>query len=312
MSVKVMSLVWECRALSNGWLLAMLALADFASDSGSNIYPSVATLSVKLRISERQTQRMLRDMEAAGWISCVDNSLGGRGNSRHYAINLDKLKSSEDVVLKGDTDVTLSASKSETERVTPRAKNGGVDVNLLRSERVTSETSKGDTDVTLYEQAPKTQRVTSGALKGDTAMSEKGDTAVSPDTSGPVRTISSNTTLGMLPNSVCGPETKPTKPNSYLEQATEVLMFLNEKTGRNYRAVDGNGKATVNLHLIVDRLKSGVSVQDCKTMIARKYREWAGDDKSWPWLRPSTLFRASNFEQYLGECTTTEKRGARV
>lgn len=98
------------------------------------------------------------------------------------------------------------------------------------------------------------------------------------------------------------------KQNPKITEALEVLQFLNDKTGRKYRGLDGNGKPTANLKLIMDRLKTGVSVQDCKTMIARKHTDWAKDDKMWPYLRPSTLFRASNFEQYLGECTTEERR----
>ena len=93
-----------------------------------------------------------------------------------------------------------------------------------------------------------------------------------------------------------------TNINGHTAQAIEVLDFLNAKTRRKYRALDGNGKPTTNLRLVIDRLKTGVSVQDCKTMIARKHRDWSGDDKMRIYLRPSTLFRASNFEQYLGEC----------
>jgi uncharacterized phage protein (TIGR02220 family) len=90
--------------------------------------------------------------------------------------------------------------------------------------------------------------------------------------------------------------------DSYVSQAIEVLDFLNAKTKRVYRALDGRGQPTTNLRIIIDRLKSGVTVQDCKTVIARKHRDWATDDKMRQYLRPSTLFRASNFEQYLGEC----------
>lgn len=88
----------------------------------------------------------------------------------------------------------------------------------------------------------------------------------------------------------------------YKLEALEVLEFLNTKTGKKFRGIDGNNKPTSNLRLIIDRLKSGVNMQDCKTLIARKHRDWSGDDKMKTYLRPSTLFRASNFENYLGEC----------
>ena len=103
---------------------------------------------------------------------------------------------------------------------------------------------------------------------------------------------------------------EPRKPNGLAGQALEVLQFLNDKTGRKFRGLDGRGRPTPNLKFIMERLKSGVTVQDCKTVVARKYRDWSGDDKMWAYVRPETLFNATKFEQYLGECTTTEKRNS--
>lgn len=77
--------------------------------------------------------------------------------------------------------------------------------------------------------------------------------------------------------------------------AEQVLKFLNGKSGRNYRPVD------TNLKMIVARLKSGATVQDCKSVIARKQLEWGSSEKMEKYLRPATLFNATKFEQYLGE-----------
>ena len=79
------------------------------------------------------------------------------------------------------------------------------------------------------------------------------------------------------------------------ENAKTVLLFLNDKTGRNYRLVD------TNLRLIEARLKSGASVQDCKSVIAKKARDWREDSQMMTYLRPATLFNATKFEQYIGE-----------
>ncbi len=79
------------------------------------------------------------------------------------------------------------------------------------------------------------------------------------------------------------------------EDALSLLAFLNEKTGRNYRPVKAN------LKLIVARLESGVSVTQCRQVIAKKTREWQDDIKMAEYLRPATLFNATKFEQYLGE-----------
>jgi uncharacterized phage protein (TIGR02220 family) len=91
---------------------------------------------------------------------------------------------------------------------------------------------------------------------------------------------------------------KPDITPSNLEiknQAIEVLNFLNLKTGRKFRLVPAN------LKLIIARLKSGASVIDCKQVIAKKRREWIGQTEMSEYLRPKTLFNATNFEQYLGE-----------
>ena len=80
-----------------------------------------------------------------------------------------------------------------------------------------------------------------------------------------------------------------------LKQASEeVLNFLNLKTGKNFRGVD------TNLDFIIARLKTNVTVQDCKSLIARKWSEWKGTEME-KYLRPSTLFNKTKFEQYLGE-----------
>ena len=119
------------------------------------------------------------------------------------------------------------------------------------------------------------------------------------------------TTLSGLPPDVGQPERKNGNP-SLTKQAIEVLEFLNATTGRNYRATDSTDKPTTSLQHIISRLKTGATVQDCKTLIARKHRDWAGNDKMWPYLRPATLFNATKFEQYLGECVIDDPQKRRV
>ena len=79
------------------------------------------------------------------------------------------------------------------------------------------------------------------------------------------------------------------------KHAIEILNFLNEATGRNYRPVD------TNLKLIIARLKSGATFKNCKAVIVRKVDAWAADEKMSAYLRPATLFNATKFEQYMGE-----------
>jgi uncharacterized phage protein (TIGR02220 family) len=75
----------------------------------------------------------------------------------------------------------------------------------------------------------------------------------------------------------------------------EVLEYLNQATGKSYRAVD------TNIKLIRAKLDSGASVDDCKAVIDAKVTEWLGNADMEKYLRPETLFGARKFEQYLGQ-----------
>ena len=104
----------------------------------------------------------------------------------------------------------------------------------------------------------------------------------------------------LLTNSSLRKEESEEKTNGrdYRAESKLVLAFLNEKTGKKFREVD------VTLDLITARLKSGIDVQTCKTLIARKVRDWTPKPEMQPYLRPETLFNKTKFETYLAEVTT--------
>jgi len=81
-----------------------------------------------------------------------------------------------------------------------------------------------------------------------------------------------------------------------------VLNFLNKKTGKNFQLKNPAGKLTSNALKIKDRMKDGYTIQQCKTVIARKCHDWLEKDKMKHCLTPETLFRKSNFDKYIGEC----------
>lgn len=85
------------------------------------------------------------------------------------------------------------------------------------------------------------------------------------------------------------------RSNNYERDAVEILDFLNRKAGRSYRPVKAN------LGFIEARLKAGATPDNCRGVIVRKVREWAGDPKMAKFLRPETLFNQTKFESYLGE-----------
>lgn len=90
------------------------------------------------------------------------------------------------------------------------------------------------------------------------------------------------------------------KVNGHSHEAVELLNFLNERVGKNFRPTDEN------LKLIEARLRSGVPAIRVRQVILRKWREWQDRPDMHQYLRPSTLFNATKFEQYLGELPPIE------
>lgn len=85
--------------------------------------------------------------------------------------------------------------------------------------------------------------------------------------------------------------------NGHRQDCVAILDFLNVKQGSSYRPIDAN------LKLIAARLNEGYEVQDFKSVIARKINEWGGTDMA-KFIRPKTLFNATNFANYVGELGT--------
>lgn len=87
---------------------------------------------------------------------------------------------------------------------------------------------------------------------------------------------------------------KSIKTLSGKPDAVDILGYLNEKTGRAYQAVDAN------LKLIAARLKDA-TVEECKAVVDARVAKWGSDPKMDEYLRPKTIFNATNFAQYVGE-----------
>lgn len=74
------------------------------------------------------------------------------------------------------------------------------------------------------------------------------------------------------------------------------IEYLNKKANTSF-----NPKTKSNQCLIKARYNEGRTLEDFKTVIDRKVAQWLTNDKMVQYLRPSTLFRATNFENYLNE-----------
>lgn len=89
----------------------------------------------------------------------------------------------------------------------------------------------------------------------------------------------------------------PAKPrlNGKSRMIREIINYCNKKWNTNYRITT---KKTIAL--IESRLKEGFTVEDFKTVIDKKTKQWRDDPKMALFLRPITLF-GTKFECYLNE-----------
>ncbi|MDR6884882.1 conserved phage C-terminal domain-containing protein [Bacillus sp. 3255] len=76
----------------------------------------------------------------------------------------------------------------------------------------------------------------------------------------------------------------------------KVINYLNEKTGKKY-----SHKSKANISLLSGRLEEGRTFEDFIHVIDVKVNHWINDSKWKEYLRPSTLFNATNFENYMNQ-----------
>lgn len=83
----------------------------------------------------------------------------------------------------------------------------------------------------------------------------------------------------------------------------EIVDYLNLCTDSHYRDTTKSIRESIN-----GRLKEGFTVDDFKTVIDKKCHEWKGTDME-QFLRPSTLFAPSHFQEYLNQPMSRKKVG---
>lgn len=76
---------------------------------------------------------------------------------------------------------------------------------------------------------------------------------------------------------------------------SEIVNYLNEKADRQFKSTTNKTQS-----LIKARFNEGWEVEDFKTVIDKKTKEWMGDSKMENYLRPETLF-GTKFESYLNQ-----------
>lgn len=81
---------------------------------------------------------------------------------------------------------------------------------------------------------------------------------------------------------------------TYSAAIADIVRYLNEHAGTQYKETS---KTTRNV--IIARLNEGFSIDDFKTVIYKKCKEWCDTDMA-KYLRPQTLF-GTKFEAYLNQ-----------
>lgn len=84
----------------------------------------------------------------------------------------------------------------------------------------------------------------------------------------------------------------------------DIIAYLNSVAGTSFRP---SSKATQRL--ITARLREGYTVEDFKRVIDNKAAQWKNDPKWSGFLRPSTLFAPSHFDEYLNQSSSRRGRG---
>lgn len=103
MSIRVQAFVWDRFPEGGSKLLTMLALADWASDDGGRVYPSMKTLALKIHMSKRQVIRIMQSLVADDYLeNLTPDNAGGLGKSSRYRIKLETLTNCHSNQSEGD------------------------------------------------------------------------------------------------------------------------------------------------------------------------------------------------------------------
>ncbi len=91
--------------------------------------------------------------------------------------------------------------------------------------------------------------------------------------------------------------------NKNISIIEEVITYLNERTNKHYTS---KNKQTIKF--INGRLSEGYTIEDFKKVIDNRCEKWLDDEKMNEYLRPSTLFRPSNFEAYYNDVLSMKEK----
>lgn len=121
MSTECTTIVWKRDFGSSNRKLVAARLADHADDEGRGIWPSVERTAAQTNTSQRTVQRILADFVDEGLLIVVDEGGRGRGSTRRYDFDMNRLRALPEVrwgldaaETKGDTVSPLENGKGDS------------------------------------------------------------------------------------------------------------------------------------------------------------------------------------------------------
>ena len=256
-----MSIVWDNFKRGGSEKLAMLAMADWCNDQGGSLHPSIQTVAKKINLSESAARRIIHKFIDEGYLTVIGNHNGGdTGQSRRYQLNVKKL-------LLIDDEPFIDARSPDSK---------------MRSTPSVDDTPCADATPSVGAQVPL-------AWVHITPSVDDTLTTIYPPIEPPIIVKPNNLPID-LPVTA-----KKIKQVITKEMCVEVLDYLNEKVGREYKPV------RTNLDFIKGRFKEGYSKEEILHVINIKSSHWLTDVAMEKYLRPATLFNATKFSQYVAE-----------
>ena len=93
-----------------------------------------------------------------------------------------------------------------------------------------------------------------------------------------------------------------------MQDALALVKFFNDKIGTNHRTTRPDKTPTKVTQLALALLRHGYTTTQIRQVTLNRMHRWQGDDKMAKYLRPSTLWRLSKFDEYLGELASVHDK----
>ena len=137
MSVEIMTRVWKHSKAKGGNLLILLAMADFSNDDGY-AWPAMSTLAKKGRMTERNAQFCVRDLEKKLMELRVIRGQGPHGTNLFQLITPEDTLWVENISGENISGENISGEKLRINGVKPTSPNPSLDPSLKEKENIPS------------------------------------------------------------------------------------------------------------------------------------------------------------------------------